>query len=609
MSVVNLDGTSYLRFPTNDDFYPQESISVDFDLTLPDWNQPFSSQIIGNFNNQGYGIFYQNSLEEILDFSILDCGNNQIFAFNQEGRLQTQRNFPTQNNPLDIIAQTTDQFGNKIYYDNGNNKVFIFNSINILEREFVINGEVFDVRTINVDNEGNIFILNVAEQTILKYSPQGVFIQNENLEEPFHTNFTINREGDIKSFMSNKYTPMLVDCDDSVYNIWGVNIYKNNNPWFFPGDNAQTFGIDLQDNLWVIYNNNMLVKLTKNGRVLFNKQFHNITPCETETCETSISSSSIGFTRELDRDGYRDFTWVLLSESNYALKLDVDANIVECVLVTNSLDTERFSDTRFENVKLYTNGEFTSFTDKKKFGINCNNLNGSKVVAKIAIADVCDGLISVRTLSHDVSNLNGTHSIKFSYNGLDGEGKLFIDGDLKDSFLAEGIIMYNESRPPTLIGADSGRFRALKEELGIEEPVFLIGQIDQVELSKNTETFRANIINNSTTKLEFPGPNKISFQERVDKFFLFRPNGFVSPSFNVNIINSGFEDVEDQSIINSEIMEIIDGNKLVQNELKSLNWKKEIRLRDLTGLVVEPESPSHSDTPPDFLPSDLPTSD
>ena len=581
-NTLILSGKNYLRFPINEDFYPTDTICIDFDLTLRSWNQPHSSQIVGNFNNQGYGIFYQNGLEEISNLTITDCGNNHIFFFNQEGKLVSQRDFPEQENSIEIVTQTIDQFGNKYYYDQGNNKVFRFDTNNILVAEFSLIGESFQINTINVDSVGDVYFLNVAEDHILQYTNEGSYVSTHALVQSGHTNFTITRQDEIKSFYSNAGTPMLTDCGDDYYNLFGNTLYKNGNGFFFASAQANTFGIDVDDFIWIVYQGNKIIKLDKRGRVVFNKEFHNIKPCIADPCDTTKKGVSISFTRQLTIDGYEEYTWVVLEESNYALKLNGNADIVDCILLTNSLDVERYPEASFENVRLCTNGDFTSYRHKKNYSVNCVNNNDSRIVAKVAIVDACDGNTKYRTLSHNVTSLSGTHNFKFLYNGLDGQGKLFLNGNVVDSFEHSGAIFYNEgSNIPTLIGADSGNNRAKKEELGIDDPVFFKGTINNLALSKSFDTFSRKQRRLAPIKMELPTKYPVSFKEDVDLFYLFRPNGFKSSKFNLNIINSGFEDSEDQLKISEEVFDLVEQNVPVINTVNKLNWKSDLKIKDL----------------------------
>jgi hypothetical protein len=581
-NTLILSGRNYLRFPVNEDFYPTNTICIDFDLTLRSWNQPNSSQIVGNFDNQGYGVFYQNGLEEISNLTITDCGNNHLSFFNQEGKLLSQRDFPDQENPIEISTQTIDHFGNKYYYDQGNNKVFRFDTNNILVKEFTLVGELFEIITINIDSVGDVYFLNLAEDHILKYTNAGSYVSTIALSQSGHTNFVITSQDEIKSFYSNKGTPMLTDCEDNHYNLFGNTIYKNGNGFFFASIKTDTFGIDVNDDIWIVYQGNKLIKMDKRGRVIFNKEFHNIKPCITDPCDNTKKGVSISFTRKLTIDGYEEYTWVVLEESNYALKLNGNADIIDCILLTNLLDVERYPETSFENVRFCANGDFTSFRHKKTYSVNCANNNDSRIVARVAIVDACDGNVKYRTLSHDVTSLTGTHNFKFLYNGLDGQGKLFLNGNVVDSFEQSGVIFYDdENSRPTLIGADSGNFRAKKEELGIEDPVFFKGVIDNLALSKSFNTFSQKKRILGPIKMELPTKYPVSFKEDIDLFYMFRPTGFKSSRFNVNLINSGFEDPEDQLKISEEVFDVVEQNVPVTNIINKLNWKSDLKIKDL----------------------------
>lgn len=580
--TIVLNGTNYLRLPITEDFYPNRSINIDFDLTLRSWTQPFSSQIIGNFDNQGYGVFYQNGIEEITDFTILDCGNSHLFHFNQDTSLISQRDFPKQDNPVSITAQTIDHFGNKYYYDSGNNLVYRLDTYNILKNSFSLQGTNFDIKIINVNSEGNVFFLNKAETIILEYTSLGTFVQTHALGDSYHNNFAITSADTVHSYITKENTPMTVDCEDNFYSIYGVNLYKNGVPWFHIGSNANTFGIDANDHIWIIRDGNELIKINTSGKILLKKIFHEIQPCVEDPCNTEPELVNINFTRELSNSGYEDFAWVLLGKTNYAIKLDGNADIRSCVLLTNLLDSTRYPNATFDRTQFCNNGDFTSFRHKKLFALDCGNTNNSYIIARVAIQDTCSGLVTVKTLTHNVTSLSGSHNIKFVYNGIDGQGKLFVDGVLEDSFISGGTIYYDpNSKTPTLIGADSGNFRAKKEELGIVNPTYLQGFVENVVLSKNIENFSQRKFQANNIKMEFPTTYPISYVSDVDHMFLFRPTGFASSQFNIIVKDSGFTSTEDQLLISKDILDIVEDRVPVQNVINKLEWKETVTLAKL----------------------------
>lgn len=579
---ITLNGGTYFKFPLSDEFYPEEGICIDTDVSFPKWTQTYSAQIIGNFDDQGYGLFYQNGIEEVRDFVITDCGNNHILQLNHRGQIISQRDLPNKET-ANITAKSIDQFGNRYFYDGNSNVVMRFDSSNVLKSQFSLNGSTFDVKVIHSNSIGNVFFLNNAESKILEYTPTGTYITEYILSNTAHNNFVIKRDDSIKTFYSIDGTPMLVDSNGSYYNLTGIYLYKNGNPFFFIGPKTNTFGIDSFDNIWIAYDDNRMLKLNNKGKILFNKEFHNIVPCKAIGGSGERDKINISFTRELHREGYREFAWVLLKNSKYALKLNTEGNIVGCVPLTNLLDTTRFPDTDYERFDPCTFGDFTSYKHQKTFGVAKINSTDSYIIARIAITDGCDGSVIIKTLSHNVSDLTGENNIQFCYDGYSGNGSLSINGEVVDSFIQKGRIYYIEgSRRPTMIGANSGLFRAKKEELELDDPIYLIGSINNLVVTKGgPESIKSTRNFNNPISLEFDTNYTKSYCEKIDKFFMFRPTGFKSPKVNLNIRNSGFKSEENQKAISEDLVNIVETEGPVQTEINVITWDESDGLKSL----------------------------
>ena len=617
-NTINLNGNNYVRFPKNDSFYPEDELTIAFDLYQQDWSKPQSSQIVGNFNTQGYGISFVNGLPKNEEIAIFDCGNNHLFRLNRESKLVSQRSLPVRDNPANITAHHVDRFGKKYYYDQANGIIFILNKENVVISEFFVTGSPV-INIIKTNATGDVFVLDETNKEIVIFSPDGSPIEQNvdnlssfnlilsqdgtdrlvrpsndsttifvigpdsteyyvdsssfRLEYLEHNNFVILSNGNVKTFFSNPHTPMLVDCDDNVYNLWGNTIYRNKLPWFFV-PKGNTFGIDADENIWVVYNGNQMLKINKRGRKILDRKFHEIIPCEDRInpCPNDeIKKRNISYTKEIIDGGYEIYTWVSLEESNYILKLDDNANIIDCIIVGNLLNTDRF-DKKIEDTGICVNGDLTGFYDERTFGTNCNDIGISKIVANIAILGFCEenllnentGTVSIVSIGANVTDLSsGYHSIRFSYSNRYGIGSLYIDNKLKEQFFLKGKIYYqNNNRSPVLVGSDSGIYKSVQEELGINSPTYFKGQIENLSIYRGVKNNPTSFINiDKKLNLTFPTLTTKSFKEKVDRVFLFRSEGFKSSRFDLNLINSGLTETNEN--IKKKIVDNIPSNVII----------------------------------------------
>lgn len=581
---ITLDGSRYIQFPADDALYNNKGVYVNLVMSLEDWNYNGSSQIVGNYNGQGYGVFYHKGFDDNPDFTVVDSGNTHLFNFNHFGGLITQRSIP--NVDAEFTAYMVDHLENKYYFDQANLVCYKFGSDNLLieTSPFPIVADAV-ISVMVPDKEGNIYFMDTFAQMIHKYDQGGVFISSVAPEQPPHNNMVVLSDGTIKTFYSNAGTPMLTDSDENIYTIWGTNIYKNTDPlegfepWFFTNPSTNTINIDMDDNIWVVYQNNRVLKMNTFGIIEFDRVFHNIKPCKISDCATLPSTTdkvALGFTKF---DGEVK-TWVVLNESNYLLQLNSSGVATGCELVSNLLDNNIYTDVEFSSMDLMTNGDFTGFNARKRF--DTEGVYNSKVVAKIALIDPCDSTIRFRVLTSDVTSLDsGEHNIVFGYDPVGGIGELIIDGAVKDSFELKGLVYYKpSSKPPYLIGADSGNYRSKREEQGMEAGGYLEAEILDLLISTKPQTRQLNTVALRDLSIELPTTYPISFKERVDKFFLMRPAGFKSTRYDVDLINADITDVDTKTAIEFDVANLVKGKAPIHNTLDTINWKTVIRFND-----------------------------
>lgn len=575
---IILDGTRYVQYPTDPALYNEKGVYVNLTLDLENWNYDGSSQIIGNYNGQGYGIFYNKGFEDNPDLTLIDSGNDHLFNLNHFGGLISQRSIT--NVDAEFTAYVIDHLGNKYYFDQANLLCHKFdgNNIPVGEPFSIVADSVVSV--IVPDKYGNIYFMDTASKMIHKYSPNGDFISSLSPTHPEHNNMVVMADDTINTFFSSDGTPMVTDSEGNYYNLWGVNIYKNGKPWFFVGSNANTLNIDMDDNIWAVHSNNRLLKINTFGVIEFDRVFHNIKPCvDDAVCDTvkeSTHKACIGFTK-FDGD---ISVWVILNEFNYLLRLSTNGITNGCELVSNLLDVSIYPDADYGSMNLLTNGDFTGFNTRKRF--STVDVNNSRIVAKIALIDPCDDTVSFRELTSDVTSLDGgEHNIVFGYDTINGVGELIIDGFVVDRMEETGLVYYKTSnRTPFLIGADSGNYRSKRGEQGMDEGGYLKANITDLLLSTRPQTRQLNTISLKDMSIEFPSTVPISFKERVDKMFLMRPSGFKSTRYDVTLMETGIVNREVMDSVELDVAGILKENTSVSNELDEIKWKNCVRFNE-----------------------------
>jgi len=624
LPTLKLNGSQYVKFPVNDSLYTDD-IFLSIDLSLTNWNTATSTQIIGNYNDeQGFGIFIENGMRDVDSFRVFDITNAHWLYLNGQGGLISQRGLPTTMQSTDpnvgsdtpkpnksrITAFTTDVSGKYYVYDESNNVISVFTNENIIIDEFYTPSSDSVISSMWCDEFGGLHVLDTLSRvgefdeagdplpdvtpSIFRYDEvTGTF--NEvlgALGHPSHNNFTFMPNGSIQSFISTPNSLMLSDANNNFYNQFGVNLYKNGIPWFFVGSLFNTYGIDVDDNIWIIYNNNRVLKISPLGTPLFNKTFHQFRSCGSVTCDVNKSDVvGISFVTETIDGVVVASPWVILGGSEYAIKLDPQTGAsVSCLLTTNLMDTTSFEDLDITHMNLCVNGDSSGFYAKKMF----DSLEGNTQIITRMVTTKNEH-VELVALSHPTLGVSsGRHNISFAYEGGSGYYRMTFDGVEVGSGYSHGVIRYKEGTPPPLlIGAESGKARSKKEEIGITNPRFLVGEFFSIVIGQDGKHTPADIPKLRSINIEAAlGDGHInSYSEVFDKMFLMRHTGVRSNRYNMLVKNTGILDPDVQNMVEDDIALIAQRVTPMHVRPNKVEWVEDVTIGKMLVTSSPPSTP------------------
>jgi len=335
-NYISLDGNSYVVFPANDSLLLEDNMTLSFWLKVPDWNNINSYQIFGNYFNSGYGLFYENKAYAPI-ITLLNSGSNTVYNFNYKLNQISHVQFSSLIGSKCIIQRLPDT------------SYWVF--VGTTATKYDMNGKLlsnFDygnflssIDQVEALPDDFIFLYDNNKKYCLKIYTDGIvgFLKFENgdgsdyvLQLNSNTQRIEIRDGfsDIKA--GKKSRGIIVPCNgnastiDNNENVWeviGVNLYKNRNIHATVGITKQII-CDNYNNLWLLGTDESYIKFDGLGNFAFKKSFAK-TKIEEETNCPPQPPIDIPLLKALDED----LPFISTNNPKY-----IEDNYYEDILVT-----------------------------------------------------------------------------------------------------------------------------------------------------------------------------------------------------------------------------------------------------------------------------------
>jgi hypothetical protein len=561
----------------SDSYSLNDEFTLSFWFKHDNWLNATSTQLIGNRNNGGVEVHY-NNLHYNPFFVIPENTYGHLFYFNQNNEVYTEKNIrPTfQTSTASPLVVNINSNSEVIAIDT-NNRLVKYNHLG----DIITTSKTQTGETVTFLGAVKLAILDQNNSTIL-YTTSATYIFDQDLIIQQQTAKAYN-EGDQIAYNIAGILIKEPQCRDIKFDInnnkWVIkNNYKLyfNNIIFEPLQNytCSVLGIDPDGFLWVVTTSREIFKvnvdtlsITSSFRVGINT--------------LSLNEKNLSYIQVYNRTN-NTFTWlaVLYSSLEQTLyQITLDGKILKTSYIPDGLNVLDPS-TALQDKEILTftgKGDFTGYEHRRIFNkIKYNN--EPQVQFKLSMSYPYAYLpTSIYTLSTSAKNFtNGVWQlITVTYKNK--QVNFYVNDILKDSLaLPNNQTLKYVFKNDLLIGTPNGKTENLNYELNSKNIIWN-GYIDTVRIYdyaiqkdfitilKNEKTIVTDIVWSLPT-------SNLQYIETIERFFKHKLPGFKSNYFNIKISGAQITDTKTRKLIENNIRSIIEQVKPAYTELFRIDW-------------------------------------
>ena len=568
----NLDGSTFLVTNNLSSIQDTNQFTLVFDMFSKDWTKPIGYQILGNFNRDGFGIYNQNLVTPLVlfpgtsalyvantDFKLLNKielngdirgiirlgGLNDIYTILSDSSIrrynlsysETRKITPSDNAKLN---QTYD-----IDYDENDAYILLNNDTppNVttkVKRFNLKNNEIQDA--IN-STEDCILISNPNSRRTINVYNQKLYFTNGNKAERVGNTIFYKTDKSIRMWKSIDLPNITTDFVS-----------------FSASTSIDDFIIDMDQNLWILYDNYKYVKFTAQREFLL----------------SGIISDNI----------YKNYRIFPLSEfENDELKKQV----------VIALQAQGSTDLKL--IKLDNNGKNLSTTTFYALTSNLNNFSNSSYLTNFVyekypqssfnfVAQLVNSFnLNDTTTTEIVFNLSaldpGFHNFAVRFDSYEGFMYLFVDGQIQGvsefeprkykfsnlatrpfligtSSYTNGVPLYNYLKKPNLYMTNN---LFLKNFYLYNKPLFDFDVTFHTKKGMKIHDIKFDI-----------ACGKRNYIEEIERYFKIDPPGSKSTLYNIVIRNTGINNAELRYALEQRILQIFNVSAPAYTKLNKFIW-------------------------------------
>jgi len=567
----NKTQNQYCLVPYSPTYKLSDKLTVTTRVKIPDWSNVHGHHIISNGINNGWNIQATNGYFTP-SIIVFEKTYGHLIFINNDGDMYYDALYPVSSHSvsgdfygvptalamdgdLTIWATNNDPNMKRLYRASYNG---------ILNEQVVFDSDV-NLTEVSIDANKNAWVLNTTTNTASGFSPDLSLIgtiQMTSVSSVQRIDFDTNNV-----FLSGDYT-ILDRCIDANNNIFELRLgsqylYKNGVA-VYNADGVTNIECDSNGILWLLKDGNIIVKTTSNS---------------TEDDKSGVvgqytsGQRRLFFTNEYYNDAYRDFAWVLHSETNKLFKVDEDCNVVQEINLSDYVDvlSSKFSGQDRSKMVFDINGDTTGYLWQTKY---VNHIPRIEVHATLN-----QYLTAPLTLSYPASNLidNEYYNISFTYDSDNSSGMLYVNTTLVDTYSAStDSSIYYKYDNLMLIGGDMGDSVSLNEHLFTDRYI-IDGQIDELKIYdsvlNNFDIKHIELRNYNFSDMVWNMPVGIqSFIEEIERFFKQRLPGAKSHFYNIRLSHLNITNIETREIIEQIIRDTVKRVSPVYTSLYKIIW-------------------------------------
>lgn len=525
-----LNGSIHAHIPPEDQMFIENDISVGLWAYANDWSNNNDSQFFGDFYNEsGYGIFYNTGTTNNL-ISIPTSSHN-LYALNYKGYKVFEKDLKDDLglSGLAIDYVKTDLFGNRWLYDSYNHNLYKIENDDLAVQTVSLPSNS-NITKIDCDSNNNIYFLDNTSKTISSINSFGEYISSgviPSYQDIFEVDLNDNVVVDSAEFLT-------FNSLNEPVKMVGPTLYINNNRVLHLTDKPQALKLDLYDNVWILFKD-QIIKTDSKGTLLMRK---------TLSLSFTNTDGEMSFVKNYSNNKEVIQLWIIFNKGKQIIVLDSDANIVKRIDLIN-LFTGRLC----QDFDLNVTGDFSGFDSKRKYErVNSEPITPKNPAFSIRAELICGNDRKLLRMDYPAKSARGWNHLAFTIeNAKDSTtAKFYLNGRLvqTETFNKNYKIDYQYRSSPFIIGGISGKLGAKNIEKAIVQNGYFIGEVDEVRIYKKVlNDFQIlNLYLNSRYDKWQPisfyiKTPEITMIEEVDTFHINRYKGFKSNYFNIRIKN------------------------------------------------------------------------
>lgn len=535
-----LDGTNYAIFQANDTLLEPTKFTTSLWLNFDDWSNVNGYQIFGNYYNSGFGLI--NDAKSIAPLiTLINNASKTIYNINfnfiEASKIKTTIN-------CDFVQRLSDM------------SYWVFDSANLLAIKYNVNNSLVSVGVdekigpkpltnksiskidqVEIDSKENLYLYDNTSKIYYVFDKNGndvsVGAASQNSKR-----IEIDLFDNVLDVYGNC---SVVDCNNSLWQIIGSNLYKDGNVVGTVGASNQ-ISCDVYNNIWILSNDDSYTKVDNNGNFLFRYSFSKAPLLAETNCPPSLPPEPPKL-KVLDEDlpflstndyryilTYDDYQQILVTppeekEREPIFPITTRKRLINFVTIPSLIENKNdltsicglssiqddnmvmvdLNDNQAyiinqlgqlylklnlenlilegEGVDFKTGGDFTGYQNIRKFKKTKNTTFSWKYqTAKISNSNVIYSNSNI--ISADVSRLSkGWHNFTFTFDSKIGTAKYYIDSILIDSkSFNVGDVIHYIYRTSLILGATTVKNTLLNNFLNINDGYRMIGSVADLKM-------------------------------------------------------------------------------------------------------------------------------
>lgn len=569
----------------NDSYNLTNEFTLAFWVKSKNWSESPSTQLIGNLNRGGYGLFFDN-LKYYPFFVVTETTYGHFFLFNQESQIYTEKNSQTvYGQPINFFNTHINSEGQIIGVEgptggdgtNFTGRVFKYNHLGeLLAPSRDNNNNIITMLGIPklsiLDKDSNTIVITTSgtytfdqDLILTTYLSSAPYSFGEQICYDF-TNTLIRQPSSLDVKIDSNNTKWHISLQGELY---------HNNVKFANIINATNLHIDPNNDLWVLSAPNKVHKINTTTKQIITT--FNVGSSDS----TAQDQKNISFVYTYTRSTQEKVWHALIyhSEEKVLYQVTLDGIIRQSIFLPQKLNILEPETSRQDRDALTfkSKGDFTGYEWKRIFHKTLYN-NNIQMQFKIAVNEpLISSRNSIFKLSVPVHYLVNNEWSLVVVTLKNKELKLYINNFLRGTLTLDSNIDINYIYKNNLqIGCPTGKTENLNKEINSQSLIW-DGFIDAVRIydyaidSSFIQYFiREKIQGDNIVWNIITAP--LQYVETIDRFFKHRVPGYKSNFFNIKINQSQITDPQIQKTIEDDIRVALNDVIPANTEILNIEW-------------------------------------